>query len=150
MMYKWYPELGVYKPSVKTEYATILDTTTQLHRMGVNYQYETNFNVWEKLEGEEFKSYAYYTKTASLSTQTIEKDLISLYPNPTSQGLYVSHPEFNSLGIQIVDLNGKQMYLGTIQKDVPLDVSTYTPGMYLVTIENKETNKKNTYKIIKK
>jgi hypothetical protein len=42
------------------------------------------------------------------------------------------------------------MYSGTMQKDVPLDVSTYTPGMYLVTIENKETKKKNTYKIIKK
>jgi hypothetical protein len=152
MMYKWYPELGVYKPSFKTEYATILDTTTQLHRMGVTYQYETNFNVWEKLEGEEFTSYAYYTKTASLSSpsQTIENNIISLYPNPTSQMLNISHPELNSLGIQIVDLNGKQMYSGTIQKDVPLDVSTYSPGMYLVTIDNKETNKKNTYKIIKK
>ena len=150
MMYKWYPELGIYKPSFKTEYATILDTATQLHKMGVSYQYDTNFNVWKKLEGEEFKSYFYYTKTGALSTQTVENDLISLYPNPTSQVLYVSHPELNALGIQIVDLNGKQMYLGTIQKDVPLDVSTYTPGMYLVTIENKETNKKNTYKIIKK
>ena len=152
MNYKWYTDLGVYKPSFKTEYTTILDTTTQLYRMGVNYQYDTNFNVWKKLEGEEFTSYAYYTKTASLSSpsQTIENNIISLYPNPTSQMLYISHPELNSLGIQIVDLNGKQMYLGTIQKDVPLDVSTYTPGMYLVTIENKETNKKNTYKIIKK
>ena len=46
--------------------------------------------------------------------------------------------------------NGKQIYSGTIGKDQPLDVSNYTPGMYLVTIENKEANKKNTYKIIKK
>ena len=150
MDYKWYPELGIYKPSFKTEYETILDTDNQLHRMGVSYQYDTNFNVWEKIDGEEFKSYEYYTKTASLSTQTVENDLLSLYPNPTSQVLYVSHPELNLLGIQIVDLNGKQMYSGTIQKNVPLDVSTYTPGMYLVTIKNKETNKKNTYKIIKK
>jgi hypothetical protein len=150
MIYKWHSDLGVYKPSFKTEYETILDTDNQLHRMGVSYQYDTNFNVWEKIDGEEFKSYEYYTKTASLSSQTIENDLISLYPNPTSQLLYVSHPEVNLLGIQIVDLNGKQMYSGTIQKDVPLDVSIYTPGMYLVTIENRETNKKNTYKIIKK
>ena len=56
----------------------------------------------------------------------------------------------NSFGITIVDLNGKQLYQGSINKDEPLDLSNYTQGMYLVTIENKEANKKNTYKIIKK
>jgi hypothetical protein len=58
----------------------------------------------------------------------------------------------NSFGITIVDLNGKQLYSGTINKEEPLDVSSYTQGMYLVTIENTNTttNKKNTYKIIKK
>ena len=75
---------------------------------------------------------------------------IMLYPNPVSQSLYVSHPELNSFGIQIVDLNGKQVYSGTIQKEVPLDVSSYTQGMYLVTIEDTTNHKKNTYKIIKK
>jgi hypothetical protein len=74
---------------------------------------------------------------------------IKVYPNPTSQMLYVSHPEINSFGIQIVDLNGKQVYSSTISKDQPLDVSNYSQGMYLITIENKEANKKNTYKIIK-
>ena len=74
---------------------------------------------------------------------------IKVYPNPTSQLLYVSHPEINSFSILIEDLNGKILYTGTIQKDQPLDVSGYTLGMYLVTIENKATNKKHTYKIIK-
>jgi hypothetical protein len=74
---------------------------------------------------------------------------IKLYPNPTSQSLYVSHPEYNSFSIQIIDMNGKQIHSGTIEKEVPLDVSSYTQGMYLITIENKEYNKKNTYKIIK-
>ncbi len=75
---------------------------------------------------------------------------IKVYPNPTSQMLYVLHPELNAFAIQISDLNGKQIYSGTIDEDQPLDVSHYTQGMYLVTIENKEVNKKNTYKIIKK
>ena len=75
---------------------------------------------------------------------------IKVYPNPTSQMLYVLHPELNAFAIQISDLNGKQIYSGTIDKNQPLDVSHYTQGMYLVTIENKEVNKKNTYKIIKK
>ena len=75
---------------------------------------------------------------------------IKVYPNPTSEMLYVSHPELNSFSIQITDLNGKQIYSGNIDKDQPLNVSNYTQGIYLVTISNKEANKKNTYKIIKK
>lgn len=75
---------------------------------------------------------------------------IKLYPNPTSQSLYVSHPEYNSFLIQIADLNGKQIHTGNIEKEIPLDVSSYTQGMYLVTIEDTANHKKNTYKIIKK
>jgi hypothetical protein len=79
MIYKWHSNLGGYKPSFKTEYATILDTNTQLQRVGITYQYDTILNDWKELE--EFKSYEYYTKSATLSTQTVENDLISLYPN---------------------------------------------------------------------
>jgi hypothetical protein len=87
----------------------------------------------------------------ALSVEDIDMNVqIKLFPNPTSQALYVSHSELNSFMITVVDLNGKQVYAGTINKDEPLDVSNYTQGMYLVTIENKAANKKNTYKIIKK
>lgn len=75
---------------------------------------------------------------------------IKVYPNPTSSVLYVLHPTINSFSIGITDLNGKQIYTGIIGIDQPLDISNYTQGMYLVTIENKQSNKKNTYKIIKK
>ncbi len=75
---------------------------------------------------------------------------IKVYPNPTSEMLYVSHSVLNTFSIQIMDLNGKKIYSGTITKDTPLNVSNYTPGMYLVTIASKEANKKNTYKFIKK
>ena len=95
-----------------------------------------------------------YYPALNLQTLSVEDNAleaqIKVFPNPTSQSLYVSHPELNSFGIQIVDINGKQVYSGTISKEQPLDVSNYSQGMYLVTIENKEANKKNTYKIIKK
>ena len=95
-----------------------------------------------------------YYPALDLQTLSVEDNVLDVqlkvYPNPTSQSLYVTHPEMNSFGITIVDLNGKQLYQGTINKDEPLDVSKYTQGMYLVTIENTVTNKKNTYKIIKK
>jgi hypothetical protein len=85
----------------------------------------------------------------SVEDNTMDVQL-RVYPNPTSQSLYVSHPELNSFRITIVDLNGKQLYSGTINKEEPLDISNYTLGMYMVTVENAATNKKNTYKIIKK
>ena len=94
-----------------------------------------------------------YYPAMDLKTLKIEDNALDLqvkiYPNPISQMLYVSHPELNSFAIQISDLNGKQIYSGTMNKEQPLDVSHYTQGMYLVTIENKEANKKNTYKLIK-
>ena len=144
------PVSGELIPDTKWEFTTELDTNIQLHRMGIPYDYNTDVDDWEEVELESAKSYVFYTKTATLSLETLENDLISLYPNPTSEQLYLSHPELNSFEIQIVDLNGKQMYSGTMKKDVPLDVSTYTSGMYLVTIENAATKKKNIYKIIKK
>jgi hypothetical protein len=95
-----------------------------------------------------------YYPALDLQALSVEDNVLDVqlrvYPNPTSQSIYVMHPDVNSFGITIVDLNGKHLYSGTINKEEPLDVSNYTQGMYLVTVENKETQKKNTYKIIKK
>ena len=95
-----------------------------------------------------------YYPAMNISALKIEDNALDLqikvYPNPTAQLLYVSHPDLNSFSIQITDLNGKQVYSDSINKDQPLDISNYTQGMYLITIENKEANKKNKYKIIKK
>jgi hypothetical protein len=75
---------------------------------------------------------------------------LKVYPNPTAQMLYVSHPEQTAFSIGIADLNGRQFYSGTINTSTPLDVGQYPQGIYLVTIASTETHKKNTYKIIKK
>ena len=95
-----------------------------------------------------------YYPALNLQALSVEDNVLDVqlkvYPNPTSQSLYVSHPELNSFGITIVDLNGKQLYSGNINNEEPLDVSGFTQGMYLVTVENAIANKKNTYKIIKK
>jgi hypothetical protein len=95
-----------------------------------------------------------YYPALDLQALSVEDNVLDVqlrvYPNPTSHSLYVSHPDMNSFGITIVDLNGKQLYSGIINKEEPLDISNYTQGMYMVTIENTTSNKKNTYKIIKK
>ena len=75
---------------------------------------------------------------------------LKVYPNPTAKLLYVSHPEQTTFSIGIADLNGRQVYSGSINTTSPLDLGQYPQGMYVVTIENKLASKKNTYKIIKK
>ncbi len=94
-----------------------------------------------------------YYPALNLQALNVEDNILDVqlkvYPNPTSQLLYVSHPNLNSFRITIVDLNGKLLYQGKLDKEEPLDVSFYTQGIYLVTVENTTTNKKNTYKIIK-
>ncbi len=95
-----------------------------------------------------------YYPALNLQALSVEDNVLDVqlkvYPNPTSQSLYVSHPDMSSFRVSIVDSNGKQLYSGTINKEEPLDISNYTQGMYMVTVENTTTNKKNTYKIIKK
>lgn len=88
-------------------------------------------------------------KTLNIEDSTIDLQII-VYPNPTSKMLFVSHPDLSSFSIQIISANGQQIYSGTIQKEQPLDISNYTQGNYFVNIKNKNTGKKNTYKIIKK
>jgi hypothetical protein len=86
----------------------------------------------------------------ALTIQDIAMDIqIKVFPNPTSQIIYVSHPDINSFLISILDLNGKLLYTDIINKDQPVDFSAYTQGVYFINIENKESKKKNTYKIIK-
>ncbi len=75
---------------------------------------------------------------------------IKVYPNPTSKLLYVSHPEQKNFSVRISDLTGKQMYSGAMTTATPLDIAKYPQGMYLVTVTSKETNQKNSYKILKK
>lgn len=75
---------------------------------------------------------------------------IKVFPNPTSHSIYITHPELTNFQIKISDMNGKELFEGKVEKEVPINISNYTSGMYLITIDNNETNKKNTYKVIKK
>ena len=94
-----------------------------------------------------------YHPALNLQALSIQDNALALqvkvYPNPTSQSLFVSHPDVTTFTIQITDMNGKLKYTGAVIKDMPLDVSNYATGIYLITVENKESNIKNTYKFIK-
>ncbi|MFY8133280.1 MAG: T9SS type A sorting domain-containing protein, partial [Bacteroidia bacterium] len=62
---------------------------------------------------------------------------LSLYPNPTAQGVTVVLPEMNRLGgfVTVTDLQGKVLHRMEVEKGVNrvyIDLETLVSGMYLV------------------
>ena len=135
--YKWYPDLGIYKPSLKMDISTISETETNLVREGITYEYDTNFNTWNELEGEDFKSYWYYTKTQSLSTNSVEPNSFSIYPNPTSNSLHINSSESLSNPIfELYDVKGSKILSNPFKLTKPIDVSDLQPSMYIYNVKD--------------
>ena len=87
----------------------------------------------------------------ALSTEEFSMDVaIKIYPNPSSHLLYASQKEQHPIEIKVIDLSGKLLLTKKISDGEAIDISLYTNGMYLIEALDKVTNKKNTYKIIKK
>ena len=142
--YDWYSELGIYKPSFRMDISTISENETNLVREGITYEYDTNFNTWNELEGEEFKSYWYYTKESSLSTNPVESNSFSIYPNPTTSILTIEgNKEYQ---IKVYDLLGNKV-LETQGNSINMEhLSTAT---YIVKATDKSNNQELTYKVVK-
>jgi hypothetical protein len=145
----WYAGLGVYKPSIKKEYSIILDTDTKRIREGLLSVYDTNFNQWNTLTDEKYHSYWYYTKSSTLSSESINKDTNVLFPNPTSKFLKVNLSDsiLNPF-IEIFDITGKKVFSKKIQSGDNIDVSSLAPAIYVYKIKDGSTIKKSG-KIIK-
>jgi hypothetical protein len=145
----WYAGLGVYKPSIKKEYSIILDTDTKRIREGLLSIYDTNFNQWNTLTDEKYHSYWYYTKSSTLSSESINKDTNVLFPNPTSKFLKVNLSDsiLNPF-IEIFDITGKKVFSKKIQSGDNIDVSSLAPAIYVYKIKDGSTIKKSG-KIIK-
>ena len=146
---KWYANIGVYKPSVKKEYDIIIDTDTKLVRQGLLSVYDSNFNQWNTLNDEKYKSYWYYTKTSTLSSETFSSKTTIVFPNPTSKFLKVSLQEqFSNPMLEIYDATGKKVLSKKIVSDEDIDVSNLTPSIYFYKIKDGKLLKKSG-KIIK-
>ena len=135
--YKWYSDLGVFKPTFKMNITTSSETETNLVREGIISEYDTNFNTWSELEGEEFKSHWYYTKTPSLSTNSVESNSFSIYPNPTSNTLQINSSESLSNPIfELYDVKGSKILSNPFKLTEPIDVSDLQPSMYIYNVKD--------------
>ena len=146
---KYYSELGVYKPSFVKDYSIHSETDTELVIVGITKHYDTNFNTWNELEGEEFKSYWYYTKDSSLFTNSLEPNSFSIYPNPTSNSLHINSSESLSNPVfELYDVKGSKILSNPFKLTEPIDVSGLQPSMYIYNIKDG-SEVKQSGKIIK-
>ena len=76
----------------------------------------------------------------NVSVQDINNNsLFSVYPNPSSTNVNIDIENENTIALKIIDISGKLIYQNNqIQKNIVLDVSTYTKGMYMITAIQKD------------
>jgi len=87
---------------------------------------------------------------SSLNTETPELQLlVKVFPNPTKESIYITHPTEQLFEVSITDVSGKQILQTVHQKEQPLSVQTLTTGTYFVRVTTKDSKQTNTYKIIK-
>ena len=74
--------------------------------------------------------------------------LVKIYPNPTKEVIFISHPSSNSFKVFISDVTGKVLFQKEVGKQEPINIEKYPTGTYLINVIT-EDKKTNTYKIIK-
>ena len=87
---------------------------------------------------------------STLNTQSPELQLqVKVYPNPTTEAIFITHPTEQFFEVRITDISGKQILQTAHQKQQPLNVQSLTSGTYFVTVTTRDSKQTNTYKIIK-
>jgi hypothetical protein len=87
---------------------------------------------------------------STLNTESPELKLqVKVFPNPTTEAIYISHPTEQFFEVRITDISGKQTLQTVHQKEQPLSVQTLTTGTYFITVTTRDSKQTNTYKIIK-
>ena len=86
---------------------------------------------------------------STLNTESAELQLqVKVFPNPTTETIFISHPISNSFKVFISDLTGKVLLKKEVGKQEPINIQGYPTGAYLINVTT-EDKKTNTYKIIK-
>lgn len=75
----------------------------------------------------------------SIASAEIEKKHINVYPNPASNDLNIEAESNNSdvLDLKITNIEGKIFFQSTFNIKSIIDVSTFSPGVYLISLKNK-------------
>ena len=89
--------------------------------------------------------------TQALEIQDHSIDLtVIISPNPTNDFLNIFQKQNHDLKVSVFDISGKYIMQETLNfQDNKMDVSKLSEGVYIIYVQDKQTQKTNTYKIIK-
>ena len=86
----------------------------------------------------------------SLSTENIQIENISIYPNPINNVLNVSIGSNVGLNYSIFNINGQTIFKGKLaNSNNRVDFSELSKGVYFLRVLDSQLNKENIYKLIK-
>lgn len=91
-------------------------------------------------------------QSGTLSTENSERiKAIQLYPNPVAEILHINFGKASKHIIHIYDLKGKQLFtLKSNTTEEKINLSFLANGIYVVRLENTESNTIKSFKILKK
>lgn len=72
------------------------------------------------------------------STEEINGSIISLYPNPATEGFYISGLNSEATRLTIINMNGKTMLSKVVKEAGYVSIGSLTSGMYIVKIETPD------------
>lgn len=140
----WFKDSGDYKNTYKQDFAVHLDSDTKYIRVANLSEYDLNSNTWNVLEDETYKSYWYYSKVSTLTTESAQKEVSVIYPNPTSNFIKVRlHKNLSKPILELFDATGKQVLSQSIESDLNIDISKLKPAIYFYKIKDGKDVKKS-------
>lgn len=128
-----------------------------------NGTYTLNFTIGEPIVGiiqngvtihQGFWAELFSDETLSITTLT-DENTISVFPNPVVNYLnfHFKQNEAVNYMVKLFDMSGKQVMNANLKsqnQNSQLDISQLSNGVYVLTLESKETNYNTSFKIIKK
>jgi len=109
--------------------------------------YKLIFTYWAGMGSGDFALNKEVVSASAIGDITKNEDVISLYPNPASQILNIHMKDSQFDGRLIIsDISGRLVYQSEINDAQVIDLSSFTRGLYFVTISNQ--NFKESQKLI--
>ncbi|MDD3077539.1 MAG: T9SS type A sorting domain-containing protein [Paludibacter sp.] len=136
-----------FEPTMKADYIYGIDVN------GKNYCYG-NFLFWDGTMWTDTTDYQngmqlvqsieltiYYTmkqvKAVVNRSKTTEANTVSIYPNPTTEGIYINSDMEMENTISIYNLNGSKILCQKVKGNEYVPVSGLPDGIYIITVSNQ-------------
>lgn len=106
-----------------------------------NVKWNATYNYWEiTVDTTGFSGFFVRTSSSNMATAVVNKDEISMYPNPVKEVLNITVKSKNG-AVKIFDMSGKVVKTAAINTAGTINVSKLSKGLYIVEITTNGNNK---------